>query len=253
MSSSTSRLRTPISEQERAGDRGADVAAEVLEAGDPRVDRLRRDREAGGEREDDRRVAEREEEADAHRALAVLQELARRVVDRGDVVGVEGVTQAERVRERAQAGERRVVARVVEEQAEAEQVQEEHAAGEPSETRPLGRAQRLSPGAPTASGGRIQRDCDFLLRHGSTSFGDQNARTSSEQALSWRLSRPIRNNTRAGSEPVVIGVRSVREVVASLGQVLMLSRSQRCGWRRIRRRCRGRIRSAGRAEPTSWQ
>ena len=63
---------------------------------------------ASRQREDDRRVAEREEEADAERALAVLEELARRVVDRGDVVGVERVAQAERVSERAEPGERRI-------------------------------------------------------------------------------------------------------------------------------------------------
>ena len=43
------------------------------------------------------RVAEREEEPDAQRPLAVAHQLARRVVDRADVVGVEGVAHAERV------------------------------------------------------------------------------------------------------------------------------------------------------------
>ena len=81
------------------GDAGADRAAVVLERRDLRVDGARRDREAGGEREDDRRVAEREEEADAERPLALLEQLPRRVVDRGDVVGVEGVAQAEGVGE----------------------------------------------------------------------------------------------------------------------------------------------------------
>ena len=84
-------VEQPDQEQEGAGNGRADVAADVLEAGDLRVDRLGGDREPCREREDDRRVAEREEEADAHRALAVLQELAGRVVDRGDVVRVEGV------------------------------------------------------------------------------------------------------------------------------------------------------------------
>ena len=47
--------------------------------------------------EHDRRVPEREEEADAERPLAVGHQLARGVVDRADVVGVERVAQAERV------------------------------------------------------------------------------------------------------------------------------------------------------------
>ena len=54
-------------------------------------------REPDREQEDDRRVAEREEEADAQRPLAVAHQLARGVVDRADVVGVEGVAHAERV------------------------------------------------------------------------------------------------------------------------------------------------------------
>ena len=84
------------------------VAAVVLERRDVRVDGLGRDREAGGEREDDRRVAEREEEADAERPLAFLEELPRRVVDRGDVVGIERVAQTERVGEHAEPGQRRI-------------------------------------------------------------------------------------------------------------------------------------------------
>ena len=55
------------------------------------------EREQQREREDDRGVPEREEEADAERPLAVGHQLARRVVDRRDVVGVEGVAQPERV------------------------------------------------------------------------------------------------------------------------------------------------------------
>jgi len=118
-------VEQPDQEQERPGDRRADVAAVLLEAGDLRVDRLRGHCERGREREDDRRVAEREEEAGCERALAVLQELARRVVDRRDVVGVEGVPQAERVRERREAGELGVARQVVEEEAEPEHVQEQ--------------------------------------------------------------------------------------------------------------------------------
>ncbi len=44
-------------------------------------------------------MAEREEEPDADRASALLHELARRIVDRGDMVGVDGVAQTERIGE----------------------------------------------------------------------------------------------------------------------------------------------------------
>ena len=102
-------------EQEGAGDRCADVAADVLEARNLRIDGLRRDRQARGEREDDRRVAKREEEADTHRAFAVLQQLARGVVDRRNVIGVEGMPKTEGVGQRSEPRERRVMAGVIDE------------------------------------------------------------------------------------------------------------------------------------------
>ena len=98
----------------------ADVAAPVLERRDVRLHARRADRERRGEREHDARVAEREEEADPERTLLLLQELARRVVDRRDVVGVERVAQPEGVRKRAEPGERRVRAREEQEEAPAE-------------------------------------------------------------------------------------------------------------------------------------
>ena len=55
------------------------------------------DREQEREREHDRRVPEREPEPDAQRPLAFAHQLAGGVVDRGDVVGVEGVAHPERV------------------------------------------------------------------------------------------------------------------------------------------------------------
>ena len=64
------------------------------------------EREEQRKHEDDRRVPEREEEADAQRPLALAHELARRVVDRRDVIGVERVAQPQRVRRQAHAGAR---------------------------------------------------------------------------------------------------------------------------------------------------
>ena len=54
--------------------------------------------EQGDQSEDDARMAEGEPEPDGHRPLALGHQLAGGVVDRGDVVGVEGVPHAQRVR-----------------------------------------------------------------------------------------------------------------------------------------------------------
>ena len=124
-------------EQERARDGGADRRPVGLQRRDRSSASSRGHRQPGREREDDRRVAEREEEAGAERALPVLQQLPCRVVDRRDVVGVEGVPQPERVRERGEAGQRRIARQVVEEQPEAEHVQEHDPAREAAEPRPL--------------------------------------------------------------------------------------------------------------------
>ena len=71
MSSSTSRLRMPMIHRNVPETRRADVAAVVLERRDLRVDAsLAAIARPRGEQEHDRRVAEREEEADAERPLA---------------------------------------------------------------------------------------------------------------------------------------------------------------------------------------
>src|SRR5439155_15750413 len=75
----------------------------------------------------------------------LLQELPRRVVDRGYVVRVEGVTQPEGVGEGAEAGERGVVPRVVEKQPPAGEVQEQHATSEGRKPKPLRTGQDLRP------------------------------------------------------------------------------------------------------------
>ncbi len=60
--------------------------------------------------DDDGGVAEREHEADGDGALAFLHELAGDVVDGGDVVGVDGVAEAEAVGEQRGAEQERIVA-----------------------------------------------------------------------------------------------------------------------------------------------
>ncbi len=54
-------------------------------------------------------MAEREEQADAERLLALLHQLARHIVDGGDVVGVHRVAQAEAVGEEGGAEQDRIV------------------------------------------------------------------------------------------------------------------------------------------------
>src|SRR5262249_14412996 len=85
--------------------------------------------EARDEREDDRRVAEREEEPRRERPPPVLELAARDVVDRRNVVGVERVPQAEGVRQRAEPRERGMGARVEDEQSPAGDVEGRDGAG----------------------------------------------------------------------------------------------------------------------------
>ena len=67
----------------------------------------------GGDRDrgqhDDGRVAEREEEADRDRPLALLHQLARDIVDRGDVIGIDRVAQAEAIGQQGRAEQNGVV------------------------------------------------------------------------------------------------------------------------------------------------
>ena len=73
--------------------------------------------------------------------LPLLQQLAGGVVDRGDVVGVEGVAQTEGVGEDAEPGERRVAARVVDEQPPAGDMERRDGTAEPRQAKPLRAAQ----------------------------------------------------------------------------------------------------------------
>ena len=67
-----------------------------IERTDPEV-------QGDGEHEHDCGMAEREEEADTERALALVDQLAGGVVDGGDVVGVKGVAHPEGVGQHAGA------------------------------------------------------------------------------------------------------------------------------------------------------
>ena len=87
----------------------ADHAADQLERREAPFESAGRKRDRGGREHDDGRVAEREEQADRNRPLAILHQLARHVVDRRDVVGIDGVAQPERVGEKRGADQHRVI------------------------------------------------------------------------------------------------------------------------------------------------
>ena len=114
------------------------------------LDGLRGECDPEREREHDRGVTEGEKEPDSERPLALLEEESRGVVDRRDVVGIEGVAEAEAVRERARSRVHAAeVVRVVEEESPAQDVEERDGAEEASqpERLPLGEAPMARPGA----------------------------------------------------------------------------------------------------------
>jgi hypothetical protein len=96
-------------EQEQRRHRRADDAAHLPEFGEPGLDRRGRERNRGGGRDHHGRMAERKEQTDGHRPLAILHELAGDIVDCGDVVGIDRVTQPERVRDDGAPEQHRMV------------------------------------------------------------------------------------------------------------------------------------------------
>ena len=149
--------------EEGARDRGPDEARDVVQR--RRVvrhlpaQRAEPERAQQGQGEHDARVPEREEEADAQRPPALGHELARGVVDRRDVVGVEGVTHAQRVRGHAEPEAEhalRAEAEVLrddreQQQPEAEHVQPADRRGERARAAPLRAAHRPPPAAAVAT------------------------------------------------------------------------------------------------------
>src|ERR1022692_763177 len=102
-------------------------------------------------------MADREEEADRERSLAVADKLAGGVVDRGDVISVERVPHPQRVGEYAGAHpEHLVPAEVIvaadggREPSPAEHVQADHRAGHTADSAPLAGGERCpDPGEAT--------------------------------------------------------------------------------------------------------
>ena len=128
-------------DEEAARHDGADGAADAAQhppvAYNPVDQPLDGQPDGAGDQKHHRRMTEREEEAHRHRAAPVLQQLARRVVDSREVVGVERVAQPERVGQPAQRQEGRMAEAVGEKQTPAGQVQQAHAAGQPGQPAPL--------------------------------------------------------------------------------------------------------------------
>ncbi len=96
-------------EQEGGGDNGADDAAEILQGQKLCLDGKGGDRHHRRQRHHDAGMAEREEQADADRALTLLHQLAGDIVDGGDVVGIDGVAQTEAIGQKGGAEQHRVV------------------------------------------------------------------------------------------------------------------------------------------------
>ena len=114
-----------------------------------------------GEHEDDARVAQREEVADAQRTVAVLDQLAGGVIDSRDVVRVEGVPHPERVGEdaRPESEDLRFRNVVVTVQCEQQHPPAEHVEGDDREShaadlQPLARRQAVAKPLDPAAGPR---------------------------------------------------------------------------------------------------
>ena len=94
-------------QQEKRRDRRADNSADLLKLRKmvPHIARALRHHQR--HQHDHGGMAQRKEESDADRLLILLHQFPRHIVDRGDVIGVDGVTQAESVGKKAQAQRRR--------------------------------------------------------------------------------------------------------------------------------------------------
>jgi hypothetical protein len=97
-------------EQERRRHERADRAGDVVKRGEALAQPEGRGRDGGRRDDHDGRVPEREHQPDGQRTPAFVHQLARHVVDRGDVVGVDRVAQPERVGEHAGAHQRGLAA-----------------------------------------------------------------------------------------------------------------------------------------------
>jgi hypothetical protein len=112
------------------------------------VDGLLGDDDPNADHDDDRRVPEREPEAEAQRSLALVHQLAGGVVDRRDVVGVKRVAQPERIGQPRDPDPEALVVRGDDEQ-------DEH--GEPEDVK-HGDRHEHQPGSDALARGEVPRD-----------------------------------------------------------------------------------------------
>lgn len=81
---------------------------DLLQRRQLRLDESGGDGDRNGQSDHDRRMAEGKVEADADRPFAVLHEFSRDVVDRRDVIGIDGMPQSEGVRQQRGSEQDRV-------------------------------------------------------------------------------------------------------------------------------------------------
>src|ERR1700691_1650270 len=93
--------------------------------------------QGNGQKEDNGRMAEREEESEPERPLALLQQIARRVIDGRDMVGIEPVAKTEKVRGEPKTDECRKACRIVEIQRAPTDMQQPDQAVEKRQAPPL--------------------------------------------------------------------------------------------------------------------
>ena len=139
-------VQQPDENQESARDDGSHGAAYVAKlavvADDALHDGPDGKAERNSDKKDDGGVPKREEEPDTHRLVPALQQLAGRVVDRRDVVGIEGMAQAECVGEAAEAQEGRVVPAIQQEQSPTDHMQDANPAEEGAQPQPRSAIER---------------------------------------------------------------------------------------------------------------
>ena len=156
--------------KERRG-AGSDHRAYRSEPLKARTDLRRREHDADREKHDDGRVAEGEKHSDPDRPLAALHQLAGRIVDRGDVVGVDGVPQPESIGEESRPEQHGIAAQRQDRPGpraeighDQRPVDKDEAAPKPAvETVPAAR-QSLPHPDPRAHGDRLLADACRLLK-----------------------------------------------------------------------------------------
>ena len=146
--------------KEHTRDARADKGSDVPQLGQLLLHGRRREHDGEREDADDARMAEREEEADAQRPSAFLQQVTHRVVDGGDMVGVESVPEPEEIRDQAEPDQRGITGRVAEEESPANDVQDGDEPVQRSEPKPFVGGERR---AECAAGRRLRNRGDVTI------------------------------------------------------------------------------------------